>query len=294
MDFDRPASNSCSQRVRRAVRCGTLLVFALALIGGAVLAQEVGTVAAVDGSAKIGSGDVWLNVTPGAAVHRGDEIRTGRPGRLRIVFQDDTILTVADDSRVVVNEQVFNPDQGKTRSLLGLLQGRVSALVSEYYQRAGAVYQIKTATAVAGVRGTEFVVSYDPTDESTEVTGLSGSVEVISAFDRSGRSVLVTAQEVTTVTRGHLPSAPRRLSDTLFHQYIEGMNFIGAGAAESLTLNSPLLAGQVVPQADRAAVAVTAVAPQRRQLLRERRDVSDLLQETPAVFGSTGKLRIPF
>lgn len=289
--MNRPAfSNWC----KRMPRCGTLLVIILVLTSGAVLAQEVGTVAAVDGSAKIGHGDVWLNVTPGAAVHRGDEIRTGRPGRLRVVFQDDTVLTLGDDSRIVVNEQLFNPDQGKARSLLGLLQGKVSALVSEYYQRAGAVYQIKTATAVAGVRGTEFVVSYDPADERTEVTGLSGSVEVISAFDRSGRSVLVTAQEVTTVTRGRLPTAPRRLSDTLFHQYIQGMDFVGAGAAESLTLNNPLLAGQVVPKADRAAVAVTAVAPQRRQLLHERRDVSDLLQVTPAVFGTTGKLRIPF
>jgi len=294
MEFDQPVLRDCWNRVRRALRGGTLLLMMLVSMRGVVLAQEVGTVAAVDGSAKIGRGEVWLNLTPGAAVHRGDEIRTGRPGRLRIVFQDDTVLTVSDDSRVVVNEQVFNPDRGKARSLLGLLQGKVSALVSEYYQRPGAVYEIKTATAVAGVRGTEFVVSYNPTDERTEVTGLSGSVEVISAFDRSGRGVFVTAQEVTTVTRGHLPSAPRRLSDTLFHEYIEGMDFIGAGAAESVTLNNPLLAGQVVPKADRAAVAVTAIAPQRRQLVRERRDVSDLLQETPAVFGTTGKLRIPF
>lgn len=295
MDFDRPAFANCGRRVRRGLHRGTLLlVMTLLSTKSVLLAQEVGTVAAVDGSARIGRGDVWLTVTPGVAVRRGDEISTGRPGRLRIVFQDDTVLTLSDDSRVVVNEQLFDPDQGKARSVLGLLQGKVSALVSEYYQRSGAVYEIKTTTAVAGVRGTEFVVSYDPADDRTEVTGLSGSVEVTSAFDRSGRGVFVTAQEVTTVTRGQLPSAPRRLSDTLFHQYIQGMDFVGAGAAESVTLNNPLLAGQVVPKADRAAVAVTAVAPQRRQLLRERRDVSDLLQETPAVFGSTGKLRIPF
>jgi hypothetical protein len=292
--MDRPLFGNCSTRVRRVLRCATLLVIVLLAMSGTVLAQEVGTVAAVEGSAKIGHADVWLTVTPGAAVHRGDEIRTGRPGRLRIVFQDDTVLTVGDDSHVVVNEQVFDPDQGKARSLLGLLQGKVSALVSEYYQRSGAVYEIKTATAVAGVRGTEFVVSYDPADARTEVTGLSGSVEVVSVSDRSRRSVFVTAQEVTTVTRGHLPTAPRRLSDQLFHQYIQGMDFIGTGAAESVTLNNPLLAGQVVPEADRAAVAVTAIAPHRRQLVRERRDVSDLLQETPAIFGTTGKLRIPF
>lgn len=260
----------------------------------AIAAQEVGTVAAIDGSGKIGRGDVWITATPGAAIQRGDELRTGRPGRMRIVFQDDTVLTVSDDSRVVVDEQVFDPNQGKSRSVLGLLEGRVSALVSEYYHRSGAVYEIRTATAVAGVRGTEFVVTYDPRDDRTEVAGLSGTVQVFSAFDRSGRGVFITAQEATTVTRGRSPTAPRRLSDSLFHQYIEGMDFIGAGAAESLTINNPLLAGRVAPKADRAAVAITGIAPQRRQLLHEPRDVGGLLHSTPAVFGPGGKLRITF
>ena len=294
MDIARPAPRSGDHGVRTTLRRGTLLLLTVLSMSRAIAAQEVGTVAAIDGSGKIGRGDVWITATPGAAIQRGDELRTGRPGRMRIVFQDDTVLTVSDDSRVVVDEQVFDPNQGKSRSVLGLLEGRVSALVSEYYHRSGAVYEIRTATAVAGVRGTEFVVTYDPRDDRTEVAGLSGTVQVFSAFDRSGRGVFITAQEATTVTRGRSPTAPRRLSDSLFHQYIEGMDFIGAGAAESLTINNPLLAGRVAPKADRAAVAITGIAPQRRQLLHEPRDVGGLLHSTPAVFGPGGKLRITF
>jgi len=275
-------------------RRATLLALTLLVVAAVASAQEVGTIAALEGSGKIGRRDSWIAATPGAAIYLGDEVRTEHPGHMRIVFQDDTVLSVADDSRVVVDEHVFDPSRGKARSVLGLLQGKVSALVSEYYHQSGAVYQIKTATAVAGVRGTEFVVTYDPRDDRTEVAGLSGTVEVLSAFDRTGRGVFVTAQEVTSVSRGRLPSAPRRLSDTLFNRYIEDMNFIGTGAAESLAIGNPLLAGQVVPKADRAAVAISAIAPQRRQLIRERRDVSNLLQQTPAVFGPGGKLRITF
>ena len=280
-------------------RCGVLRRAALLLllflsVAVGVPAQEVGTVAAFDGSAQIGRRDAWITATAGAAVQRGDELQTGHPGHMRIVFQDDTVLTISDDSRVVVDEQVFDPNRGETRSVLGLLQGKVSALVSEYYQRSGASYQIKTATAVAGVRGTEFVVTYDPRDDRTEVAGLSGTVEVRGAFDRTGRGVFITAQEVTTVTRGRFPTTPRRLSDALFQRYIEDMDFIGAGAAESLTFNNPLLAGQVVPNADRAAVTNTSIAPERRRIIRERRDASDLLQQPPAVFGPGGKLRITF
>lgn len=292
MDVDRPALLGVGNRLSSTMRAALLLLVALCV--RQATAQEVGTIASLEGTGKIGRSDVWIAATVGAAVHRGDELRTGQPGRMRIVFQDDTVLTVSDDSRVVVDEQVFDPTKGKTRTALGLLQGTVSALVSEYYHRSGAAYEIKTTTAVAGVRGTEFVVTYDPREELTEVAGLSGTVEVHSAFDRTGRSVFITAQEATTVTRGRFPTPPRRLSDTLFRQYLEGMDFIGAGAAESLTINNPLLAGQIVPKADRAAVAVTGIAPGRRQLIREPRDASDLIQQPPAIFGPGGKLRITF
>lgn len=294
MDVNGSAFTPTSKRECSAWRRAALLLLLVLSVGRLAVAQEVGTIAALDGSGKIGRGDVWITATPGAAIQRGDELRTGQPGRMRIVFQDDSVLTISDDSRVVVDEQVFDPSQGKSRSVLGLLQGKVSALVSEYYKQPGTAYEIRTATAVAGVRGTEFVVIYDPRDDRTEVAGLSGTVEVQSAFDRTNRGVFITAQEATSVTRGHLPAPPHRLSDALFRQYIEWMDFIGAGAAESLTINNPLLVGQVVPKADRAAVAITGIAPQRRQLIREPRDVSGLLHQTPAVFGPGGKVRITF
>jgi hypothetical protein len=294
MDFKGSAFMTDRAQRRGVLRLVALLPLLFLSVAVGAVAQEVGTVAAFDGSAQIGRRDAWITATAGAAVQRGDELLTGQPGHMRIVFQDDTVLTIGDDSRVVVDKQVFDPSRGQTQSVLGLLQGKVSALVSEYYKRPGATYEIKTATAVAGVRGTEFVVTYDPRDDRTEVAGLSGTVEVRGAFDRSGRGVFITAQEVTTVARGRFPTPPRRLSDALFQRYIEEMDFIGAGAAESLTFNNPLLAGQIVPNADRAAVTNTSVAPERRRLIREVRDASDLLQQPPAVFGPGGKLRITF
>jgi FecR protein len=294
MDTESAVCRDDPRRARSAWAYALLLILVLGVVGRAAGAQEVGTIAALEGSGKIGRGNLWITATPGAAIQLGDELRTEPGGRMRVVFQDDTVLTISDDSRVVVNEQVFDPNRGKARSVLGLLQGKVSALVSEYYQRSGAVYQIKTATAVAGVRGTEFVVIYDPREDRTEVAGLSGTVEVMSAFDRTGRGVFITAQEVTSVWRGQFPSPPQHLSDSLFRGYIKDMDFIGASAAESLTLANPLLAGQIASKGERAAVAATSVAPQRRQLIRERRDVSSLLQQTPAVFGPGGTLRITF
>src|SRR5262249_31901961 len=137
-----------------------LVVLVLPLLVAPARAQEVGTVAAVDGSAEIGRGGNWTTAAVGNPVHIGDELRTGRPGRLRVVFQDDSVLSVSDDSRVVVNEQMFDARKGTARALFNLLRGKITSVVSDYYHQPGAAYEVKTATAVAGVRGTEFAVEY--------------------------------------------------------------------------------------------------------------------------------------
>src|SRR5262245_47285437 len=131
---------------RVLTRCS--LWAAILLVASAVSAQEVGTVAAVEGTAEIGSGGSWHTGAGGPPVHRGDQLRTGSPGRMRIVFQDDSVLVVSESSLVTVNEQVFAPKTGKARSLLDLVQGKVAAVVSEYYHKTGNRYEIKSVTAL--------------------------------------------------------------------------------------------------------------------------------------------------
>ena len=115
----------------------------LLLVALPASAEEVGTVAAVEGTAEIGREGIWTPAANGTAVAVGDELRTGSPGHLRVVFQDDTLLTLSADSHVTVDRQVFDPTAGQRQSLLGLLQGKVAAVVSEYYRGAGTRYEIK-------------------------------------------------------------------------------------------------------------------------------------------------------
>lgn len=267
-----------------ALRAGLLL-----LLGGAAWAQEVGTIAEMDGSAEIKRNGAWAPATVGAAVQRNDELRTGNPGRLQVVFQDDSVITLTEGSHLIIDDQVFHPDSGASRSFLRLLQGKVGALVSDYYHGQGARYEIKTVTATAGVRGTDFVMQYDPRDGVTNVVGISGRIEVHNVKDPTGRGVFVTAHELTTVARGQAPASPHRLDDTLFRQYLDGLTFVGAGRLESLTVGHPLISGAAVPHPDRAAPALGPTVG------NEGRDASSLLHQPPGVImegGGTGRLRV--
>jgi len=183
-------------RFRRFAATTAVTAAVLVVLAGTGRAQDAGTIAALAGTVEIGRGGTWTAATVGAAVQAGDSLRTGRPGRLQFVFRDDTVCSLADETELVINEQVFEPDRGALRSLIHLARGKVKALVSEYYSRHGASYQIETVTAVAGVRGTEFVIVFDPVAEVTSVVGVTGTTEVHSVLDRVRHGVFVTTMDL--------------------------------------------------------------------------------------------------
>jgi hypothetical protein len=251
-----------------------LFVVLFAPIAGA--AQEVGTVASLTGSAELGREGDWRAAAISSPVYMGDTIRTGRPGRVRIVFQDDSVLNVGDGSELVVDAQVFDPKGGSYQSTFRLLRGKLRALVSEYYETPGAGYEVETPTAVAGVRGTEFVVEFDEIRRQTQVVGINGRVAVRGLEGRT-EEVLITAGDLTTVVRGGQPAAPHRIDEDQFRQYLDGLEFIGQGRAESLAANSAVVTGAQIQNADRAPVSDNA-PPHRGE-----RDASTLLEQPPAV-----------
>jgi hypothetical protein len=265
----------------------------VAALAAAAGAAEVGTLAAAEGSTEVQHEGRWSPAKIGDPVQVGDAVRTGPDGRARIVFQDDTVLNVGNSSFLVIDRQVFDPEQGGSRSLMKLLRGRVRALVSEYYERPGSSYEVETATAVAGVRGTEFIVEYDPESFETEVVGVSGTVQVNSVLDRARHGVYVTAGELSTVRRGQLPGPPPRLDEKTFRQYLEGLEFIGFGRPESLTNQSAIVTGVQVAEPEKAPLATAFEgAPQTE---RPERDASTLIDQPPDVVRAlTGDLVIRF
>jgi FecR protein len=230
------------------------VALALALTAArAALAQGTGTVAELDGTVEIGHAGTWAPAVIGATVAPGDTVRTHRPGRLAILFQDDSVVTVGDDTTLVIDAQRFDRSTELAHSVMHLLRGRMRALVGPYYERPGNEFRVETATAVVGVRGTEFVIVFDPVAEVTDAVGVSGRAEVHSVLDRVGHTVFITAREATEVTRGQYPTPARRLDDEEFRLYLQGLDFIGHGKSESLAAVQPLLTGSGVPPQDRLA-----------------------------------------
>lgn len=213
----------------------------------AVFAQDVATVAELEGSAEVVRDGATQPATVGMAIRLNDEIKTGRPGHLLLVFQDQSVTALADGSHLRIDEQAFNPNQGSVRSVLKLFKGKIRALVSDYYHQAASEYRIETPTAVSGVRGTDFIVLYDEEGAYSDVVGVTGRVEVHSILNRKGGGVFVTTQELTRIETGRPPSPVRLLDQPTFLRYLEGLKFISGGRPDGLMRDNAVASGSEVP-----------------------------------------------
>lgn len=274
----------------RALPCALAAVLLGVCSAGA---QDVGTFAVVSGAAEVCGGGVGcVPAEVGMAVQLGDELRTGDNGQLRVVFNDDSIIDLTERSALVVDTLVFDPDTTPSRSLVRLVRGALRALVGHVYGTPGSVYEVETPTAVAGVRGTQFLATYFPNEDATEVVGVVGQVSVRSLAAHVRGSVHVTAQEVTTVARDGPPAPPRLMDEQLFRERIRRFDVLALGHLGQSPAVRALGSGKDIAPSERAgSVAGTGDSPVQAEL-RNAGDVAG--QPLSAVQSKRGSLGVPF
>ena len=237
------------------------LLVALVLCAGRAWAQsEAGTVAAVVGTLQIQRAATWQNGTVGAPIFVGDRLRTGTSDAAKIVFRDDSVLDVAPNSELTVDKQVFDDDARHFATLLRMVKGKVRAWVSEYYRQPHARYEVETPTGIAGVRGTEFIVVYDPNREVTDVVGLGGNVDVAGKLAVLGSGVQVGPRLLSRVEKGRFPTPPQPVSDTQVQQYLSGLEIVGTGRPDGLNVHHWAASGRLLAPEDVTTAGATTVA----------------------------------
>lgn len=175
------------KKVMKEIMLGWLALLLLAPALRAKGARPAGFVALYRGPAWVERAGQKLEPRTGLPVYQGDFLVTGRRGRLKVLFSDDAVVSLGSGTRVEITRHLYDPAAGKRSTRLHMLGGKLRALVQRLVAGQPADFKVHTRNAVAGVRGTEFVV-VDTGQESRLVT-LSGNV----AFAASGREPVMVA-----------------------------------------------------------------------------------------------------
>src|SRR3989441_551571 len=115
-------------------------------------------------------------------VYFKDVIETQASSRAKALFQDDSILTVGENSRVEVNEFIYDPANNQRSTILRLFQGKARALVGKLFAGLGSKFEVHTPTAVAAARGTYFVVWIE--EKAGQKMGMNKIGTVRPVFDQ--------------------------------------------------------------------------------------------------------------
>lgn len=157
-----------SARLRHAVLCAWTLGASLAWAqtpAGPPTGSSAGTIKQVEGEVYAGADAARRRLQPGAAVHVGDRLSTGRHGAASVVFKDGTVMALGPDANATVRQFEFDSTTQDGNFLVELLQGSVRMVTGLLAKINPERFKVRTPTAVVGVRGTDFIVEALPEQE---------------------------------------------------------------------------------------------------------------------------------
>jgi hypothetical protein len=148
----------------------------------------------------------------GKKVVQGDIISAGKEGRAKIVMADKNVLNISPETQIKI-EKYENDGKDKKNVELNVLYGKVRASVEQKYDGEKSKFNIKTPSAVAGVRGTDFLTGYNPATKAMSVITFAGSVAVGAAGPGGAivNPVFVNPGQMTEAKAGGAPSKPQAM-----------------------------------------------------------------------------------
>ncbi len=146
---------------------------------------DIGAISELRGTGEV-IRDSSLSAELGLDIFSMDDVQTGN-GRIKIDFVDGSELRITEQSRILIDEFVFDPDPDKGKMAVTFLSGTARFATSKTGRINQENVSIKTPTAQISVRGTDFTVTVDELGRSLVIllpdnTGLpSGEILVATA-----------------------------------------------------------------------------------------------------------------
>lgn len=143
------------------------IILVVLLVTATPVFANIGSIVESNGNAaEISRGNERITASPNTGINSMDVITTGS-GTARIRFVDDTRVNITEQSRLVIDQYVYDPGQGDNSRLamrvgLGTVRYASGQIARINQQRV----DIRTPSATIAVRGTDFFMTVDESGQS--------------------------------------------------------------------------------------------------------------------------------
>lgn len=161
-------------------------------------------------------------VTEGLAVYQDDTLVTKKEGRVVLVLNDESVLTLGPGTEMVLDHSVFDPGAEGRSVLVNLLVGKARFFVKKFSALKNSTFKVRTATSVAAVRGSDFII--EQVGDRTIITTLGQTVlEVSNPNFPLAEPVVVNSFTQLIITLGQLPGSPVTVTPEEIQAILESM-----------------------------------------------------------------------
>ncbi|MBY0553753.1 FecR family protein [bacterium] len=144
-------------------------LLAILLWTNTAFASAIGQAMIVKGNASQVIGGKSEVIKVGTQIYEEASIQSDADAYIKIVMKDRNILVVSGKSSLTINEY-----KKSKKVLISLHEGSLRHALKQKYKED--LYQVRTATSVAGVRGTDFLTQYETGTGDTVLCTLEGKV----------------------------------------------------------------------------------------------------------------------
>jgi hypothetical protein len=163
--------------------------------------KEAGVIQTVVGHAVVVHEDMRQAyfAAPGDKLFEKDILFTLKKSRCRFRMHNEDVVTLGETTRLEITAFADDRTTQEKRSSFGMAKGKAMFYTLRLFKHKGASMDVKTPTAVAGVRGTKFGV--DVNEGKTDVFAFEGSIYVTSTVTGETRT-LPEGQGITVDAAG--------------------------------------------------------------------------------------------
>jgi hypothetical protein len=204
---------------------------------------DIGSVVALRGNAAIDRDANVFAAKLKEGIQLKDTVETKERSRVKMLFIDDSVLTVGEKTRMAITEFVYRKDKSGN-SIFNLIDGKMRSVVG----RPG--FEVRTPTLVASARGTVFDCEVGHTGEKayTTCTSYEGIVDIRSIDPTiKGRVMLRPGMTITVVSGQSLPAPVPAVGQRGTAAWTAGPAALSLVQGPSINLTPPMKGTAPVP-----------------------------------------------
>ena len=132
----------------------------------------------------------------------GDVVRTKSKAKAQLTMVDDSVITLAPESRLAIADYQYNPARQERRAVVRLFRGLVNTVVNRIIKTEEPDFIMETHTATVGVRGTNFYTLVGP---NFTLTALPHGALFVTPNVPGAQGILLHSMQFIQVPKPFLP-----------------------------------------------------------------------------------------